>query len=113
MPQDTDAANLFDDDVDVEIASIRSQRSRHVSTSEASRPPTSDSEGMFDHSQRGNSSGEEDLDNDSEDLPVNISISSRKAKEAKSAQVSIHDIIIMFKFYRLSSPSASVNAMLN
>lgn len=101
MTQDTDAANLFDDNVDVEIASMRSQHSRRVSSSEASRPPTSESEGMFDHSLRGNSSGEdsEGFDNDSEDLPVHISISSRKSKEVKSAQVGIHIIIIMFKLY--------------
>ncbi|KIM47377.1 hypothetical protein M413DRAFT_22059 [Hebeloma cylindrosporum] len=77
MPRD--AATLFDDDDDdVEMASIKSNasRSRNRSSSEASRPPTSESEGLFDVT-----------DNDDDDeLPANISASSRKSKQPKAAQ---------------------------
>ena len=43
-----DAAALFNDNDDIEMASIKSRCSRHGSSSEASRPPTSESEGIFD-----------------------------------------------------------------
>ncbi|EDQ98486.1 uncharacterized protein LACBIDRAFT_300213 [Laccaria bicolor S238N-H82] len=56
LPQAADAASLFDNDDDIEIAT-----SRRGSSSEASRPPTSDSKGLFDDP---NDSGEEEVDED-------------------------------------------------
>ena len=62
MPQDiADASSLFENDNNVEIASSRSRCSRQDSSLEASRPPTSDSEGMFDDP---GDSGKEEVDND-------------------------------------------------
>jgi len=79
MPRDP--AALFDgDDDDVEMASIKSHRSRHGSSSEASRPPTSESEAVFDV--------KDDNDADSDDeFPARVSPSSRKSKQSKVAQV--------------------------
>jgi len=103
MPQDaTDAAALFENDNDVEIASSRSHRSRRDSSSEASRPPTSESEGMFDDP---GDSGEEEVDDDDEDFPRQVS---RGTNQSKSARVSTLNI-----FYQCSShffPSAPQKA---
>ena len=77
MPQDV--ATLFDNDDNVIIASsIKSRHtgSRHGSSSEASRPPTSESEGVFD-------ANEDNEDNN--EFPVHISTSSRKSKQLKAA----------------------------
>ncbi|KAF8808311.1 hypothetical protein BYT27DRAFT_7241718 [Phlegmacium glaucopus] len=83
MPQDAaDPALLFDNDNGVKIASSRSHRSRGDSSSEASQPPTSESEGMFDDP--GNS-GEEEVDDDS-NFPRHVSVSSRGSNVSKSGQ---------------------------
>lgn len=68
-----DAAS-FDHVNDVEIGTTtKSDRSRRGSSSEASRPPTSESEGMFDDIV--GDSGEEEVDND-DDFPSHLSVSS-------------------------------------
>ena len=81
MPQDP--ATLFDDDDndDIEMASIKSRRSRHGSSSEASRPPTSESEGVFDVN--------EDNDDDDE-FPAHVSTSSQKYKLPKVAPLLLY-----------------------
>lgn len=88
-----DAASLFDDDNDddIEMASIKSRHSRHGSSSEASRPPTSKSEGVFDVN--------DDNDNDNEFLPQ-VSAPSLKSKQPKPAQV--NTCIISPLFQRVS-----------
>jgi hypothetical protein len=86
MPQDV--ATLFDNDDDVVIASsIKSRRSRHGSSSDASRPPTSESEGVFD--------ANEDNEDDDE-FPAHISTSSQKSKQPKAAQVITSTILLLF-----------------
>ena len=64
MPQD--GAALFNDDDDIEMPSIKSRRSRHGSSSEASHPPTSESEGIFDAN---------DDDDDEDEFPAQVSTS--------------------------------------
>jgi len=65
-------ARLFDDDEDVEVvSSTRSHSRRHSASSGASRPPTSESEGMFD----GRYVDDED---DAEELPAKIPRSSKQ-----------------------------------
>lgn len=87
MPQD--AASLFDvdNDDDIEMASIKSHRNRHGSSSEASRPPTSESEGVFDAN---------DDDDDDDQFPARVSTSSRKSKQPKAAQVNTATILLLF-----------------
>jgi hypothetical protein len=86
MPQD--AATLFDeDDNDIEMASIKSRRSRYGSHSEASRPPTSESEGFFDINEE---------NDDDDEFPDQVSISSRKSKQPKAAQVITSTILPLF-----------------
>ena len=83
MPQDAaDASSLFENNNDVEIASSRSHCSRQDSSLEASRPLTSESEGMF------GDSGEEEVDEDS-DFPRHVSVHSRGSNMSKSSRVSI------------------------
>ncbi|KAF8803277.1 hypothetical protein BYT27DRAFT_7260312, partial [Phlegmacium glaucopus] len=83
LPQAADnAASLFDDDNDVEITTTKSDCSQQWSSSDASRPPTSESEGMFDD--RGDS-GEGEADDD-DDLPQHIFTSSRGSNWSKSGQ---------------------------
>jgi hypothetical protein len=86
MPQDP--AALFDDDNDdIEMASIKSRRSRYRSSSEASRPPTSESEGAFDvHTD----------DDDDDELPAQVSTSSQKSKQPKVGQVNTATILSLF-----------------
>lgn len=79
MPKDV--STLFDDDEDVEIASTRSHRSRRYSASSgASRPITSESEGMFD-SQYGMNEDEVDEEDDAEELPARMSVPPRSSKQ--------------------------------
>jgi len=53
---------------------MKSDHSRQASSSEALRPPTSESEGMFDDA--GNS-GEEEVDKDCDDaFPLHVSMAS-------------------------------------
>jgi len=85
MPQD--AATLFDeDDHDIEIASIKSRCSQHGSSSEASRPPTSESEGVFDVNE----------DDDDDEFPAHVSTSSRMSKQPKAAQVNTSTTLPLF-----------------
>lgn len=98
MPQDV--AALFDDDNDVGIASIKSHCNWHGSSSEASHPPTSESESVFD--------ANNDNDDD-EEFPVYV-LTSRKSKQWKATQVSTTTILSLF--YWLVSLSISVNVML-
>jgi hypothetical protein len=111
MPRDTDrqVASLFDDDNDLEIAATKSDRSRRGSSSEASRPPTSESEGMFDD--MAGDSGKEEVDND-DNFPAHVSTSSRGSKQSKSSQVSsnIYFTNVVLNFFSLSAP---LNAMLH
>ena len=72
MPQDM--AALFDDDNNVEIASIKSHCNQHGSSSEALCPPTSEPEGVFD--------ANNDNDNDKE-FPVYV-LTSQKSKQQKA-----------------------------
>ena len=62
-----DLATLFDDDNDndIEMASIESHRNWHGSSSEASRPPMSELEGVFDAN---------DDEDDDEEFPAHVSI---------------------------------------
>ena len=85
MPQDP--ATLFDDDNNIEIASIKSHCSRHGASSEASRPPTSESEGVFDV--------DEDNEDDDE-FPAHISTSLQKSKQRKASQVIISTLLLLF-----------------
>ncbi|PPQ97092.1 hypothetical protein CVT26_001020 [Gymnopilus dilepis] len=64
-----DASGLFDDDVDVEMASVRSRLSHRASSSEVSRPLTSESEGILDLMVDGDDD-EGDLDNDAEEAKL-------------------------------------------
>jgi len=97
---DHDAASLFDNDNDIEMATTRSSL-------EASRPPTSESEGMFDNA--GNS-GEEEVDED-DTFPLHVSTASRGSKQSKSSQVSF--VYILLTLYPISSLSAPASAMLH
>lgn len=113
MPQDAaDASSLFENDNDVEIASSRSHRSRRDSSSEASRPPTSESEGMFDDPR---DSGEEEVDEDG-DFPRHVSVRSRGSNTSKSSRVSIlHtyyfiDVLLILLPQRPSKRDAALNA---
>ena len=106
MPQDVaDASSLFENDNNVEIASSRSHRSRQDSSSEASRPPTSDSEGMFDNP---GDSGEEEVD-DNDDFPRRVSVSSRSSNMSKSGRVStVHILSMFYSFFSLSAPASGM-----
>jgi len=89
MPQD--AASLFDveNDDDIEMASIKSHHNRHGSSSEPSRPPTSESEGVFD-------ANDDDDDDDDDEFPARVSTSSRNSKHPKPAQVNTAPILLLF-----------------
>ena len=106
MPQDVvDASSLFKNDNNVEIASSRSRRSQQDSSSEASRPLTSDSEGMFDDP---GDSGEEEVDDD-DDFPQCVSVSSHSSNMSKSGRVStVHILSMFYSFFSLSAPASGM-----
>jgi hypothetical protein len=81
--------SLFDDDQDVEIASIRSHRSRGYSASSgASRPPTSESDGIFD-GQYG--LGEDEGDDEGGDAELSSRPSKQRTRVASRVGLSKRD----------------------
>ena len=107
MPQaaDHDAASLFDNDNNVEIATTKSDRSRRGSSSEASRPPTSEFKGMFDDA---GDSGEEEIDVD-DTLPPHVSETYQASKLLKSSHVSF--VFILLTLYSVVSLSVLASMM--
>ena len=98
------AALLFKNNNNIEIATTKSDCSQQGSSSEASWPPTLESKGMFND--RGDS-GEDKVDNNDHDFPQHIFVSTQSSNQSKSSQVSIVYILLMlYLFFSLSAPAS-------